>query len=642
MDVTGNKRLSILLVEDNPGDARLIRDMLQTVQGIELSAVDRLSTALEYLDSSTPDIVLLDLGLPDSQGLNTVRRITAQKPALPIIVLTGLGDDVIALESLKAGAQDYLVKGFVDPEALLKAVRYAVERKLAEVALRESEERYRITLEGMIDAVSIQTIHEARYLYVNQAFCDITGFPQEEVIGKTPSDLNLPMTQEDRDNFIGCIMERPGRDRHEVQYRMRDGTVLYALMSCTPVMYREEECAVVVMTDITALKQAELNRQRLEIRLAQSQKMEALGTLAGGIAHDFNNLLTAILGYTEIAKLNTGQPEKVQKSLDDAVRSCRRAKDLMSQILSFSRHAEAKYAIVNLSFVVRESMQMLRSMFPPTIEINQSLSVPGKVMADPTQLNQVIMNLAMNAAQAMEDRGTLDVKLERAEIDDSSGYFHGLQPGPYLKLSVADTGHGMTREVMDRIFEPYFTTRKRGNGTGMGLSIVHGILKRHGGAITCRSTPGKGTVFEVYLPESVSAEEAPEPHVELGSIRGTERILFIDDEADLVEVAKSLLETLGYRVKATTSSKEALELFESSADRFDLVVTDMTMPEMTGDKLARKMMEIRPDIPVILYTGYTEQISEKDAKDIGIREFVLKPFEVKDIARVIRRVLDNR
>ncbi len=642
MDAMGNKRLSILLVEDNPGDARLIRDMLQAVQGIDLSTVGRLSAALEFLGEHTPDVILLDLGLPDSQGTETVRNITAQMPGLPIIVLTGLGDDAVALESLKAGAQDYMVKGFVDPEALLRGVRYAVERKLAEVALRESEERYRITLEGMIDAVSIQTIHEARYLYVNQAFCDLTGFTQGEIIGRTPSDLNLPMSQEDRDDLIGCIMDRPGRERHEVHFRMRDGAVLYVLMSCTPVMYRNEECAVVVMTDITALKQAELNRQRLEIRLAQSQKMEALGTMAGGFAHDFNNLLTAILGYTEIARLNIGQPEKVLKSLNDVVRSCKRAKDLMSQILSFSRHAEAKYAVINLVYAMQESMQMLRSMLPPTIEISQNFSVPGKVMADPTQLNQVIMNLALNAAQAMEDHGTLDVQLERTEIDESSGYFLGLPPGPYLRLSMADTGHGMTPEVMDRIFEPYFTTRKWGTGTGMGLSIVHGILKRHGGAITCRSMPGKGTVFEVYLPESVSAQEAPAPPVELGSAKGTERILFVDDEADLVEVAKGLLETLGYRVEAATSSREALDIFRNAADRFDLVVTDMTMPDMSGDKLAREMMEIRPDVPVILYTGYSERISEKDAKSLGIREFIMKPFEMQDIARVIRKVLDSR
>jgi CheY-like chemotaxis protein len=315
----------------------------------------------------------------------------------------------------------------------------------------------------------------------------------------------------------------------------------------------------------------------------------------------------------------------------------------VAQILTFSRHAEAKYALVNLSYVIQESLSMLRSMFPANIEIRQNLTTHRKIMADPSQINQVIMNLAVNAIQAMEGNGgLLDVSLEGVGIDAAAGYFLDLTPGPYLKLTVSDTGHGMTLDVVDRIFEPYFTTKRRGSGAGMGLSIVHGILKRHGGAITCKSTPGAGTVFEIYLPEAAVKEEAVEPPVEMGILTGTERILFVDDEQNLTEVAQSLLESLGYKVTATTSSNEALEFFLKAPDRFDLVVTDMTMPEMMGDKLAQRMMEIRPDIPIILYTGYSEHITEKRAKSIGIREFILKPFEIKDMARIIRTVLDKK
>jgi PAS domain S-box-containing protein len=637
-----DKTLRILLVEDNPGDARLIREMFRSIPGVELTRVESLSTALDHLGQHAADIVLLDLGLPDSQGLETVRRVASRIPALPIIVLTGLGDDRLALDALKAGAQDYMVKGLFEPEMLMRSIRYAIERKMVEVALRESEERYRITLEGMVDAVSIQVITDTRYLYVNKAFCDITGFSHEEIIGKTPFDLNLPLAPEDHDNYIECILTRTPKRRQEVQYRMRDGTFLYALLSCTPVQYRGEECAVVVMTDITALKESEESKKRLEIQLAQTRKMEALGTLAGGFAHDFNNILTAILGFTELAILDASASGKVQKYLDDALKSGKRAKELLSQILAFSRHGTGKYAPITLSYPIKESLVRLRSMIPMNIEIKQSLTTSGKVMADPSQINQMMINLSLNAARAMEaTEGKLEVSLDEVQLDDDALSLN-LPKGQYLRLAISDTGPGMPPEIMEHIFEPYFTTKRQGNGSGMGLAVVHGIVKRHGGAITCRSTPGKGTTFEIYLPEAISKEEREEPHIRMEMPTGTEEILFIDDEPALVELAQILFESLGYHVTATTSSNEALDLFRNDPARFALVVTDMMMPEMMGDKLAAEMMEIRPNIPVILYTGYSEHISEEKAKSMGIRELILKPFAMRDMSHVIRKILDEK
>jgi PAS domain S-box-containing protein len=525
---------------------------------------------------------------------------------------------------------------------LMRSIRYAIERKMVEVALRESEERYRITLEGMVDAVSIQVITDTRYLYVNKAFCDITGFSHEEIIGKTPFDLNLPLAPEDHDNYIECILTRTPKRRQEVQYRMRDGTFLYALLSCTPVQYRGEECAVVVMTDITALKESEESKKRLEIQLAQTRKMEALGTLAGGFAHDFNNILTAILGFTELAILDASASGKVQKYLDDALKSGKRAKELLSQILAFSRHGTGKYAPITLSYPIKESLVRLRSMIPMNIEIKQSLTTSGKVMADPSQINQMMINLSLNAARAMEaTEGKLEVSLDEVQLDDDALSLN-LPKGQYLRLAISDTGPGMPPEIMEHIFEPYFTTKRQGNGSGMGLAVVHGIVKRHGGAITCRSTPGKGTTFEIYLPEAISKEEREEPHIRMEMPTGTEEILFIDDEPALVELAQILFESLGYHVTATTSSNEALDLFRNDPARFALVVTDMMMPEMMGDKLAAEMMEIRPNIPVILYTGYSEHISEEKAKSMGIRELILKPFAMRDMSHVIRKILDEK
>jgi CheY-like chemotaxis protein len=295
-----------------------------------------------------------------------------------------------------------------------------------------------------------------------------------------------------------------------------------------------------------------------------------------------------------------------------------------------------------MSYPIKESLGRLRFMIPMNIEIKQSLTTSGKVMADPSQINQMMVNLALNAAQAMEATGgRLEVSLDEVQLDDDALSLN-LPKGPYLRLVISDTGPGMQPEIMEHIFEPYFTTKRQGDGSGMGLAVVHGIVKRHEGAITCRSTPGKGTTFEIYLPEAISKEEREEPHVEIKMPAGTERILFIDDEPSLVELAQILFESLGYQVTATASSNEALDLFRKDPAGFDLVVTDMMMPEMMGDKLAAEMMKIRPDIPVILYTGYSEHLSEEKAKSMGIRELILKPFAMRDMAHVIRKILDEK
>jgi CheY-like chemotaxis protein len=282
-------------------------------------------------------------------------------------------------------------------------------------------------------------------------------------------------------------------------------------------------------------------------------------------------------------------------------------------------------------------------MIPSNIEIRQNLVSSGKVMADPSQVNQMMMNLSINAAQAMGmNGGVLEVGLEEAYVDEAAANVLNVSAGPFLRLTVSDTGQGIPPEFMARIFEPYFTTKNKAGSSGLGLSIVHGIVKRHGGAITCQSTQGEGTTFEIYLPETVLKEEVDETYVQAEIPTGTERILFVDDEKSLAEVAENLLEALGYKVTALTGSMEALELIKKDPEQFDMVVTDMTMPEMMGDKLAQKILEIRHDIPVIMYTGYSEYITEDRAKSLGIRQLILKPFEIEDLAKSIRKELDNK
>lgn len=288
---------------------------------------------------------------------------------------------------------------------------------------------------------------------------------------------------------------------------------------------------------------------------------------------------------------------------------------------------------------------MMRSVIPTTIEIRQNLVDSGLVMSDPTQINQIMMNLCTNAVHAMDSiGGVLEVSLKRVSINGNTETPDlDLPPGYYLKLSVSDTGQGMTSEVKARIFDPYFTTKEVGRGTGLGLSVVHGIVKSHGGVITCRSTYGQGSIFDIYFPEIDTKDESSNAHLERGPLPiGTESILFVDDEPVLIELAKTMMENLGYKVHTRTSSIEALELFRNNPGKFDLVITDMTMSAMTGDKLAQRMMEIRQDIPIILCTGYSEYITEERAKRMGLREFVMKPLVVKELSKTIRKVLDER
>jgi nitrogen-specific signal transduction histidine kinase/ActR/RegA family two-component response regulator len=381
---------------------------------------------------------------------------------------------------------------------------------------------------------------------------------------------------------------------------------------------------------------------QLEKRLAQAQKMEAIGTLAGGIAHDFNNILSAIMGYTELTLIDIPQESAVRKNLKQVLKAGGRAKDLVQQILTYSRQREREMQPVKINLIVNEALKLLRASLPSTIRIKNNITSNLAVMSDPTNIHQVIMNLCTNAGHAMQENGgLLDVRLTDVDIDAEFAKHHpGMSPGKFVRLTVSDTGHGMSPEVIERIFDPFFSTKNKREGTGMGLSVVHGIVKSHGGTLTVDSTPGKGSVFKTFFP-AIESEWVPDnEHADL-MVTGTESILFVDDEAFQADIAKQMLSRLGYRLTTCTSSVEALELFLQSPEKFDLVITDMTMPYMTGDLLAKELISIRPDIPIIVCTGYSDRIDADIANEIGIRELVMKPVVMKDIAHCIRRVLDE-
>ncbi|MFZ5774515.1 MAG: ATP-binding protein [Thermodesulfobacteriota bacterium] len=388
-------------------------------------------------------------------------------------------------------------------------------------------------------------------------------------------------------------------------------------------------------------------RERMEILLRQAQKMEAIGTLAGGIAHDFNNILTPIIGYTEMAQLEMSEQERKAWAVDEVLRAAQRAKDLVQQILTFSRQREQEYVSIALQPIIKESLKLLRASLPATIEIRVDVDAAcGPVLADPTQIQQVVMNLCTNAFHAMEEKGgTLDVSLRQVAIDAGQEFLHDPLPvGQYLRLVVSDTGHGMEKGMLERIFEPYYTTKAQGKGTGLGLALVHGIVKAHRGRIDVYSEPGEGAVFKVYLPVAVAhaqAGEKPADTLAEALPRGNESILVVDDEEAIVRLSVNMLQQLGYSVVGLRDSREAFRLFASNPRGFDLVITDLTMPGMTGDELACRLMEIRPDLPVVLCTGFSARMTTEKGESLGIRALAAKPFDRHDMALLIRKVLDG-
>jgi signal transduction histidine kinase/ActR/RegA family two-component response regulator len=385
-------------------------------------------------------------------------------------------------------------------------------------------------------------------------------------------------------------------------------------------------------------------RQCLDEQVRQGQKLQAIGTLAGGIAHDFNNMLTAILGYTELASDDVPRDSLTWHNLQRVLAAGTRARDLVQQLLAFSRQNTTQLQPVELPLLVREMLSLLRASLPSTIEIRQHIETDvGLVMAAPTQIHQVLLNLCTNAEHAMRATGgVLEVRLEAVEVDAAFAAAHPeLKPGPHVRLTVCDTGHGMSPEVLERIYDPFFTTKGVGEGTGMGLSVTHGIVASHGGTMTVVSALDKGTTFALYLPCSASPASRPAPAPE-PIPRGYEHILFVDDEVTLVQLGQELLTRLGYTVTGHTSSVEALAAFRAAPHRFDLVITDQTMPTMTGEGLVRALRDIRPDLPVVLCTGFSYAMTKDKAAALGIDAFLLKPLVAQDLARTIRQVLAAR
>jgi PAS domain S-box-containing protein len=503
---------------------------------------------------------------------------------------------------------------------------------------QKERDRLVIAIEQVAESVFI-TDRDGVIQYVNPAFERLTGYSRKDVIGQNPRILKSGKHDTFFYKEMWNTLIRGDAWHGRFINKKKDGSLYEAEATISPILDEQGK-----ITNFMSIKRDVTHEIKLEKQLVQAQKMEAIGTLAGGIAHDFNNILSAIMGYSELALIEVPKEKKLYDNVQKVLYASHRAKDLVQQILTFSRKSEEKKAPVQISHLVKEALKFLRSSIPTTIEIREKIAGEiGIINANPTQMYQVIMNLCTNASYAMQKGGgILEVSLKNIDLDSHSAVqYPDIDPGKYLRLTVSDTGKGIAPEIIERIFEPYFTTKEKGVGTGMGLSIVHGIVKDHGGMVTVYSEPGKGSTFYVYIPLIQEEVKRPEIDEDAPIPTGTEHILFIDDEPALADLGKQMLERLGYEVTSRTSSVKALELFKAQPDRFDLVVTDMTMPNMTGDRLARELMKIRPDIPVIICTGYSERITEEKTKRIGIKALVMKPYVMKDLASIVRKVIDT-
>ncbi len=517
-------------------------------------------------------------------------------------------------------------------------------KRQAKKKLDASEELYRRTLEAAPDAITISRHVDGRFLQVNDTFCQLSGYSREEALGKSPFDLNLYYNPSDRDFLIKTLLEKGEVNGMECRFRTKDGTIMDTLVSVRNIRFKEEKCLISVASNITGLKRAEEEKKKLEIQLQQAHKMEAIGTLAGGIAHDFNNILGIIIGNTELAQDDVPESNPAYFNLQEIKTSSLRAKNVVKQLLSFARKSTYERKPIKINPIIKESIQLLRATIPVTIDIRQGIhATTDTVLADPTQINQLIINLCTNASYAMEETGgILEIGTQDIVLNEASPVFTpDLIPGKYLNITVIDTGYGIKPEILDRVFEPYFTTKAVGKGTGMGLAVVHGIVKSHGGTITVKSNVGKGTSFSILFPVN-EREHIQDAELLEDLPTGNERILFIDDDASMANVVQYRLERMGYQVDARTSPVEALELFRSHSEQFDLVITDMTMPQMTGDQLVKEIIKVRPDIPTILCTGFSEKIDEEKAKKIGFHQYIEKPLDRRNLALLVRQALDER
>jgi two-component system cell cycle sensor histidine kinase/response regulator CckA len=634
-------RIQVLLVEDSAEDAAMTRAQLAAARGVEFQVdwVKELDKALLRLHGRGPDVILLDLGLAGVTELGALAAVRAIAPAIPVVVLTGQTGDELEAAVLRAGAHDFLVKSQTDPSELRRALVFAVDhRRRLELQLAESQQQLAMIFDASPEAIALES--NERLSYVNPAYARLYGYGHPgELVGLHVSTILAPESVE--------RMLEMGRARvrgeavptsYEFTGLRRDGSRVEIAISISSAKVGERSFIISIERDITQHRQ-------LEAQLRQSQRMEAVGRLAGGIAHDFNNLLTAISGFGQLTLEALPPEDPLRRNLEEIHRAADRAAGLTRQLLAFSRQQILKPRVLDLNGVVGETLEMLRRVIGEDIAIETDLAPDlGRIRADPGSMVQVLMNLAVNARDAMPQGGRLRLRTANQTLtsQEGAGAFE-VRAGEYVALEIADTGTGMTPEILMHIFDPFFTTKEVGKGTGLGLSTVYGIVKQSGGYIWAKSEPGLGARFHLYLPRVDEAVEKSGPAVDLAApvARGEETVLVVEDEAAVRALVRTILRSRGYQVLVAGNGREALERIADFEGTIDLLLTDVVMPEMSGRDLAELVVARHPEIQVLYMSGYTtDVISEGGLLEPGVN-FLQKPFGPDLLGQTVRQLLDG-
>ncbi|MBF0286244.1 MAG: response regulator [SAR324 cluster bacterium] len=670
-----DKTIRILVIDD---DALILHATSQTLRSAGYEVIEAL-TGREGLRLATeiiPELILLDVELPDLHGFDVCRSIKAD-PALAhtyVMMISGIKiKSEHLVEGLEIGADDYVVRPVPNRE-LLKRVQIAlrikqteeelkqhrdqleqlVEKRTAELQASNAQLQQEITerkqIEDKVNKLALAVEYSPSMVmitdsngiieYVNPRFVEITGIPAQTITGKNANtDLGLPTSATDDQAALWNKVRSGQLWKGEFHNKRHDGTFYYEEASIAPLTDESGRIThyIKIANDIT-------ERRQLESQVRQSQKLDALGTLAGGIAHEYNNILAIIQGYGDLLLSRLPENGKEKHYVEKIREAGKRAVDLTKQILTFSQMDSQKLRVQYLTPLISESLKMMRATLPVTIDIQHNLD-PGcsPILADSSQIHQVLVNLFTNASHAMETTGgVLKISLQEKKHHNTQEVLPKLKTDTFLKLTVQDTGCGIPSEDQEKIFDPFFTTRQVGQGRGFGLSVVHSIIEKHGGAITVESVINQGTAFHIYLPIShETVHEAQEKKKQERSLyQGKGHILVVDDEEALVVIHEALLTDIGYEVTSFTDALEALAKFQESPSRFDLVFTDFTMPHLTGDQLSQQLLKIHPDIPIIMATGYSSMISKEKAKSIGIREFMMKPIDNDQLVATIQKLLN--
>jgi PAS domain S-box-containing protein len=635
---------SVLVVDDTPDRLELMKILLRQGGYHVFTARDGCE-AFEVARRERPLLVVSDVAMPGASGIDLCRwlRADAELRTVPVLLVSALRvDDASAIEGLKAGADEYLEAPY-DPVRFIAQVSRLAERARSEEVLRESEERYRILFQNSPQPMWVFDEETLRFLAVNEAAIHHYGYSREEFLAMTIKDIR---PAED----VPALLDDVGKRSRGIDlagtwhHRKKDGTLIAVEVTSHELTFDERPAKLVLAFDVTARKEAEEALRKSEEHLRQSQKLEAVGRLAGGVAHDFNNILTAIMGYSELTLRRISRDDPLYRNIEEIKRAAGRAASLTQQLLAFSRKQVLQPRVLDLNLIVAEMDQLLRRLIGEDVDLLTILEPQlGRVKADPGQIEQIMMNLAVNARDAMPLGGKLTIETKNVYLDRAYAHSHlSVHPGPYVMLAVSDTGEGMDAATKEHIFEPFFTTKEKGKGTGLGLSMIYGIVKQSGGNIWVYSEPGRGTTLKIYLPQvALGASAGAGVIAQEMTARGTETVLMVDDDDALRELIHEILELEGYTVLAARDGREALAVCARHEGKVDLLITDVVMPELSGRELAERLTAKRAGMKVLYMSGYTDDAVVRHGVLEAEASFLQKPFTPDALARKVRAVLEE-